>query len=796
MTTDPVFTSWDDVAAWLREERSRAGSPVYAELARGVERVRAERGEPSRPPRSTVFDCFKAGRRRMDVGLLTDLARAMGVEDDRLEAFRRACTSVQDRTEAARVVTVSDRVAATTPFVGRDAELSLLAAAPEQVWVISGMPGVGKTQLVARAVLDWLDRGTYARALVAHLRGFHPTRPPAEGLAVLDELLRLLTGTAAARLRTPQERRRLLRDQLVEQRCVLVLDDAGAEDQVDAIIDPKPGTGVLVTSRRDLARPDVGRLPLAPHGEQDSVELLRQVTSGTVVESDPDAARDVVTTLGGLALAVELTGRRIATTPGWSLRDHSDALVRSTELRRLPGPLSETLELSYERLPSEAARVLRLLADQPCRALPPDAVAAVAGLDQTTTTELLHQLSDTHLVTRSDRGVGLHDVVRVHAAGHLEDEDAPSARDAARGRLLDHYSATLRTAVTASGGLAPNLSRRWFEPLASDWTKESALAWLAAERENLLALSDPASCRVRPDFLLQVTAALSRLVDTWALFTDGLTLSRRLARQARDREDPAVGAVAELLLASNLVRLGRSEEADAHLDRAADLVDRAEDPDTWVNILNTRAIRAHYAGHTREALDLMTQALAVVDAGGTTRTPAMLLGNIGAIHFHLGDSRTSSTFHERAAREAEEEGDLQTASVALSNLGQVYVELGEHERALGTALQARDIAERMESRLTLVTAHTNLGTVLSALGRHDEAREAHRRALALTTDSGERHQHASVLNDLGDTERASGDSAAAREAYAAAAALADELDDPGQAGRAAEGLSALEGATD
>ncbi|MBA4085044.1 MAG: ECF transporter S component [Kytococcus sp.] len=80
----------DALAADLRELRHHAGNPSYAEIALRIDRVRGERGIPAgsaRPGRTTVYDAFRSGRRRLDVNLLRDIVRALGGTEDDVEAW-------------------------------------------------------------------------------------------------------------------------------------------------------------------------------------------------------------------------------------------------------------------------------------------------------------------------------------------------------------------------------------------------------------------------------------------------------------------------------------------------------------------------------------------------------------------------------------------------------------------------------------------------------------------------------------------------------------------------------------
>lgn len=81
---DPGIVTIDDFVGQLGQLRVRVGSPSYAEIAMRIARRREVRGDPAeraRVARSTVYDAFRPGRRRLDVRLLTEILEALGLDD-------------------------------------------------------------------------------------------------------------------------------------------------------------------------------------------------------------------------------------------------------------------------------------------------------------------------------------------------------------------------------------------------------------------------------------------------------------------------------------------------------------------------------------------------------------------------------------------------------------------------------------------------------------------------------------------------------------------------------------------
>ncbi|MEU6281471.1 hypothetical protein [Streptomyces sp. NPDC047028] len=87
------FRSTDELADLLRTLRAWAGNPSYAELVRRISALRAARGVPPAectPGRVTVYDCFRTGRRRIDMDLVLDIVTALGAPAPELGRWRRA----------------------------------------------------------------------------------------------------------------------------------------------------------------------------------------------------------------------------------------------------------------------------------------------------------------------------------------------------------------------------------------------------------------------------------------------------------------------------------------------------------------------------------------------------------------------------------------------------------------------------------------------------------------------------------------------------------------------------------
>lgn len=92
------MTAFDRIAEDLQVRRTDAGSPSYAEIALRIARLREERGGPdatARPARTTVYDAFRTGRRRLDTALILDIVRALGADEAEVEGWAERCRTAR-----------------------------------------------------------------------------------------------------------------------------------------------------------------------------------------------------------------------------------------------------------------------------------------------------------------------------------------------------------------------------------------------------------------------------------------------------------------------------------------------------------------------------------------------------------------------------------------------------------------------------------------------------------------------------------------------------------------------------
>ncbi|MGK5682553.1 hypothetical protein [Actinoplanes sp. URMC 104] len=414
----------DEVAGCLRLLKAWAGNPSYETIAA---RVNAARPAAEQVGKTTVVDCFRAGRRRLDAELVVAVVEALHADVGYTTQWRQALRVVSGETRADAQVRVLAALPPDPPgFVGD----GVLPEAP--VTVLAGMAGTGKTRLAVHAAHRLAAARPFDHVLAVNLRGSHPARPPAGPGAVLEGFLRLLGVTGHHLPAGLPALATAYRTRLAGARCLVLLDDAAGDDQVRPLLPAPAGSVTLITSRRRLDGLPV--VPVDVFGPADARAYLRAAVPGVPAGPDPAAADRIAETCGRLPLALALVAEHMRRRPGWTLTDHADWLAERRRSGRLDPGVQAALDGSYTRLSARGRELLRMLAHHPGADFDAEAAAALAGGPAD-----LGELADHHLLRPAGEGRwALHELVRVYARARSADEDRRADRRAALSRLLDH----------------------------------------------------------------------------------------------------------------------------------------------------------------------------------------------------------------------------------------------------------------------------------------------------------------------------------------------------------------------
>ncbi|ONK11093.1 tetratricopeptide repeat protein [Streptomyces sp. MP131-18] len=799
----------DELVACLRALRGWAGLSER-EVHRRVSRARAARGIPEVPSYDTVHRCFQQGRARLNVDLVEDIARALVGNEAAAGRWRGAHARIVGAVAGSGVVTVADAPPADLPaFSGRrDALRALLGGggSPAGLRVIEGMAGVGKTALAARAAHLLRRQGGFEATLWVDLNGYAPDLPPADPLAVLDASLRRL-GMSADRVRllTPQARAREFHRRLAGRRVLLVLDNAGDEEQVRPLLPEGPGCLTLVTSRRSLpGLPGALRLRLDVFSPGEAMELLRRTAGADRVDTDPGTAARIAESVGHLPLALGVVAGRIGGRFGWTLADHLEQLLGHRDRLRSEDSVELALRLSYESLAPGCRRLFRVLALGPRPDLDVYAAAALADDDPAGVRARLETLLAANLLREPVPGrYAFHDLVRIYATAQAHEHDPAHARRAALARLLDHDRHAASLAMDHFAPYErhhrppPGTPGTVLPPLLTD--RRSATAWLDAERAGLVATALHAAEHGRPDHTGKMSAILFRYLDVGGHYQEAEALHTR----ADLTPDPHDRAQALARLGAVRWRVGRDLDAIEDFQQALAAFRSVGDRvgEGWV-LGNTGEVLQH-VGRLSEAREHFGQALGIARQLRARREEDGKLGDRGVMYEPLGRYPKQFT-HPREALEMGREilgiarriGDRVSEGQVLGSLGSILRQDGRPAQALNHLRQALTIARGIGHHVAEVALLNELGATLRALpgdGRWARAARYYREAAARAGELGDRYEGARAHEGLGHCRSAAGDAPGARAAWRRAHALFAELGTP-EAEAVARRLASLDAA--
>ncbi|GAA2896059.1 AfsR/SARP family transcriptional regulator [Nonomuraea rubra] len=651
-------------------------------------------------------------------------------------------------------------------FTGRDAELARLDAVlaetaehPTAVIIsaLSGTAGVGKTALAVR----WAHRVRDAfpdGQLYVNLRGYDTQQPMTAGEALAGLLSAL--GVPAQDLPPQQDDAAArYRSEVSGRRMLILLDNASSVEQVRPLLPGSPSCVVMVTSRDSLAGlvalHGACRLDLDLLSAADATLLLRTLI-GARADAEPGAAAALAGLCARLPLALRVAAEMATARPAAPLADLVAELA--DERRRLDllnaggdprAAVRAVFSWSYQRLPAGTARVFRLLGLHPGSDFDADGAAALAGVTPGQAVRVLEELAGAHLVERRAASrYAFHDLLRLYARERALQEEHEHDRQAAAHRLYDHH---LRTADAAARLLYPEKLRLPLPgpPSAPRFAGDTAaLAWLEAERGNLLAVAQHTAEHGPRSVAWRLTDILRGYFWLRMYAADWLALAHAGLADARADDAPAAQAAAELSLADAYLHQTRFEQAAEHYTNAAELFQQAGWPDGQAAALGNLSSVYFDSGRLGEAAACLTRALAVNQRTGRLAGQAASLGNLGLVHEALGRLEQAAGFFEQALILDRKLGFPGAEAIDLNNLGEVCHLLGRTGQARDLLFQALEIERKIGDRDTEAETLRLLADVHRDTGRDGEAREFARSALALARDTGNRRFEAEALNTL------------------------------------------------
>jgi tetratricopeptide (TPR) repeat protein len=653
-------------------------------------------------------------------------------------------------------------------FVGRHAEVEDISRAVAAVAhgpavtvvAIDGMPGVGKTTLAVHAA--HLMSGQFPdRLLFVDLRAHAGGQRPADPGVTLAGLL-AADGAGAPFIPGDLESRAAMwRDRLAGKRVLLVLDDAASTEQVAPLLPGSPGSVVLITSRRYLGDLPAGVMTLSldipPLGDAAQIFLSRVPRAA----GEPAKVREVVELCGRLPMAITLVARVHAKHRSWEMDDliavASPSVLLATRSEKQT--IAAAIGLSLQDLSPAQQRFFRLLGQYPGADTDAYAAAALSGLPTSDARQHLDGLHFSNLLTEPvPHRYRMHDLVRDYARSGPG--AAPETRDALR-RVLGYY---LHTAQDASARLEP-WSPAPAAPARPAWPgldvpelpdRSSGLAWMRAERSNLLACARTAASHDEGATVTGLSAALAAYLRTDGSWSDALTLHMAAASAARrlgDRRGQADALARQSIRGLSGDIPGAADALSQALDLYRDLGDRSGEAQALTELGAIRRLQGDYAG----AAALTGSALDIFQDLGDRHGQATALHNLGVMERVTGNYPAAAALQQRSLDISLEVGDQQGQAASLSNLGMLRYLTDDFPGAADLLGRALAIFRARGDRLAEANCLNNLGTAYRLAGDLAGAEPVLGQALAAHRALGNKVGQANCLSNLAAVHKLQGD---------------------------------------
>ncbi|MFF8463113.1 NB-ARC domain-containing protein [Streptomyces albidoflavus] len=575
--------------------------------------------------------------------------------------------------------------------------------------VVTGLGGVGKTQLIAHCVRS--DLGAFfpdgQDVDLADVR-----RDGAVDVAgVLGDWLHAFGVPYGHQPAGLGGRADLFRTVTTGKRVLVVVDNVRQAPEIRALT---PGDGLLVATSRTmlpaLRMDGAVQLVVDPLDEREAIGIVR---GWPVAQSEGPAAAELVRRCGGLPLALRAVGEWLVERPQLGLDDAVRSLApfggaagggRADE--GTVDVMEQVFDSVLRQMPDHTRALYRFLGALPGTTFPA-ALPRAAGLPRVDAA--LGDLMTSHLVVAVGPGrdgaapagpphrFRMHDLARAHAATEAATLPEEAARSLLR-TVTDFYAEAVAHADRSIGGRfrlqdppARSLVELGFAEGAFSGDGQG-LDWLDAERGNILAVLRAAAREGLHDAVWRICESLWPLFHERARHADSLEAHPLGIEAARWENRPD----AEIRMRN---QLARAHAALGDLDRAAEelragepLLALTEDARLRGILAETGGLVALAQGRTADARDRFTAALAANTERGDQH-------GIVVQSYQLADAVRASGDHAEARRLlaaalglARETGDLAMIPKLTLLTARVHADAGEVAQAVAAATDAAEQA--------------------------------------------------------------------------------------------------------
>lgn len=592
-------------------------------------------------------------------------------------------------------------------FVGREEEIAKINEILQkenrfQILAITGIPGVGKTELVIQYANQYID--DYSGG-ICWLNGGDGNLQ----IQILQFFKNNLNLEAPQNLTLSEQVVWCWRNWRPSTGIVLIVIDNVADFQnLFEILPQEKRFRVLITTGSRNIDPRISEITLHQLPRIEALMVLTYILGKERIQKEQEEAENLCEFLGYLPLAINLLGRYLAADPDLSLKYTLEELLQQeVNLQNLPAEpglaLRQVFELTWREIDSITQRIAKLLSLLAVDIIPWKLIedtGKVLDIPKADINKAKKELFKRHLIERiedKEKCYQIHPLLHIFFQGKLADSEKDESQNL-RNTIINLMIEIVHAAPS-------HTTPQYVESL-----KDIIPHLKEIIQKHIDAIKDKD--------LLSIFVAICRFYEAQNLY--------QLAENW-------------YLQGSSTIRNRLGEE---HLDVAA--------------IFNNQALLYQSMGRYTEALPLYERALKIYNQLSKGENPgiAAIYNNLAFLYEATGRYVEALDLYQKTLEVYKRvlgEVDPVVAST-LSNLGLLYQSLGDYKHAEALFRQALDIRERLLGREHPQTASSfnNLAGIYADQGLYDEAESLYQQALKMFRHLfGEKHPNfAASLNNL------------------------------------------------